>query len=56
MENDKEIYATWHGQPLTKLEYLLIKDFIISDIIVEEDLLKTNMADAIDVITKIKKL
>ena len=56
MDKDKKVYATWYGHELTKLEYLLIKEYIICDIMVEEDLPKSNMADAKQLINRIKNL
>lgn len=50
----KEPYYTWHGQPLTKYEYVMLWYEIVADILAEDGLAYSDYKEANSVIDKIK--
>ena len=55
MDNNKEPYYYWRGQPLSRFEYHMLKSEIIADYLVEDFLEHNEYIEAQNVIDKIKK-
>ena len=53
MENEKPYYV-WRGQPLTKLEFIMLKSEIIADVLIEQGLALSPWLESQQAIDKIK--
>jgi hypothetical protein len=51
---EKNPYYVWQGQPLTKLEFIMLKSEIIADILIEQGLVLSPWLESQQVIDKIK--